>query len=76
MNRSIKIANRLVSLNDPSFIIAEMSGNHNQPLDKALEIVGAVARAGAHTVKLQTNTADTMTIEANNESFSINIIKK
>ncbi|MEE9213241.1 MAG: pseudaminic acid synthase [Thermodesulfobacteriota bacterium] len=72
MNRSIKIANRLVSLNDPPFIIAEMSGNHNQSLEKALKIVEAAAKAGAHAIKLQTYTADTMTIDANNASFFIN----
>lgn len=45
------------------FIIAEMSGNHNQSIDRALEIIDAAASAGAHAVKLQTYTADTMTME-------------
>ncbi len=72
MNRSIKIANRLVSPNDPPFIIAEMSGNHNQSLEHALKIVEAAAKAGANAIKLQTYTADTMTIDADNASFFIN----
>ena len=72
MNRSIKIANRLISPNDPPFIIAEMSGNHNQSLEHALKIVEAAAKAGAHAIKLQTYTADTMTIDADNASFFIN----
>ena len=73
MNTQIKIAGRVVGLNEPLFIIAEMSGNHNQSLEKALKIVEAAAKAGVHAIKLQTYTADTMTIDANNESFSINI---
>ncbi|MCS6940516.1 MAG: hypothetical protein NZM94_14645, partial [Roseiflexus sp.] len=49
------------SLSKP-FVISEMSGNHNQSLDRALEIVEAVAKSGAHALKLQTYTADRMTI--------------
>jgi len=67
----IKIANRLIGLGQPPFIIAEMSGNHNQSLERALAIVDAAAEAGAHAIKLQTYTADTMTIEAHSGAFTI-----
>lgn len=53
------------------FIIAEMSGNHNQSLDRALEIVEAAASTGAHGLKLQTYTPDTMTLDLNEGEFFI-----
>lgn len=53
------------------FVIAEMSGNHNQSLEKALEIVDAAAAAGAHGLKIQTYTADTMTIPHDKGLFYI-----
>lgn len=53
------------------FIIAEMSGNHNQSLERALAIVDAVADAGAHAIKLQTYTPDTMTIKSSGGLFDI-----
>ena len=48
-----------------------MSGNHNQSLDRALEIVEAAARSGAHAIKLQTYTADTITLDIRGGSFEI-----
>ena len=57
--------------NSPPLVIAEMSGNHNQSLERALEIVEAAARTGAHAVKLQTYTADTMTLDLKEREFFI-----
>jgi pseudaminic acid synthase len=59
----IKIGNYTIGKNHKPFIIAEMSGNHNQSLDRALELVDAAAEAGAHALKLQTYTADTITMK-------------
>lgn len=58
----IKLSNKLISKQSRPFIIAEMSGNHNQSLERALALVDAAAEAGADAIKLQTYTADTMTI--------------
>ena len=70
-NSPIIIADRHIGLNHPPFIIAEMSGNHNQSLDRALEIVDVAAAAGAHALKLQTYTADTMTLAIEEGEFFI-----
>ncbi|WP_311886187.1 MULTISPECIES: pseudaminic acid synthase [unclassified Pseudomonas] len=68
---SFKIGNRLIGADAPPFIIAEMSGNHNQSLDVALQIVEAAAKAGAHALKLQTYTAETMTLDLSEGEFFI-----
>ena len=65
------IGHRAIGLDAPPFVIAEMSGNHNQSLERALEIVEAAARAGAHALKLQTYTADTMTLDLSHGEFFI-----
>lgn len=70
--KKIKINDFTISSNSKPFIIAEMSGNHNQSLDRALEIVDAAAEAGAHGLKIQTYTAETMTIKNDKGLFFIN----
>jgi pseudaminic acid synthase len=67
----IEIAGRPIGVDHPPFVIAEMSGNHNQSLNRALEIVESAAQAGAHSIKLQTYTADTMTLAMRGGSFEI-----
>jgi N-acetylneuraminate synthase len=69
--KEIRIANRSVGPGSQPFVIAEMSGNHNQSLERALEIVEAAARSGAHALKLQTYTPDTMTLDIDEGEFHI-----
>ena len=61
--QNIKIGSVTIGAGHKPFIIAEMSGNHNQSLERALAIVDAAADAGAHAIKLQTYTADTITVQ-------------
>lgn len=67
----IKIGHRAIGPDSPPLVIAEMSGNHNQSLERALAIVDAAAEAGAHALKLQTYTADTMTLDLDEGEFHI-----
>lgn len=67
----MQIADRKIGHQHAPFIIAEMSGNHNQSLDRALEIVDAAAKTGAHAIKLQTYTADTLTLDVRGGDFEI-----
>jgi pseudaminic acid synthase len=67
----ISIAGRAIGRSQPPFVIAEMSGNHNQSLERALEIVEAAAKAGAHALKIQTYTPDTMTLDLDEREFHI-----
>ncbi len=71
MNNTVNLGGRPVGEGQPPFVIAEMSGNHNQSLERALAIVDAAAEAGAHALKLQTYTADTMTLDLARDEFVI-----
>jgi pseudaminic acid synthase len=71
MSSGFRIGDRLIGLGQPPLVIAEMSGNHNQSLERALAIVEAAAQSGAHAIKLQTYTADTMTLDVRGGSFEI-----
>lgn len=67
----IDVQGRKIGFENEPFIIAEMSGNHNQSLSRALEIVDAAASAGVHALKIQTYTAETMTIDVSEKEFLI-----
>lgn len=67
----IQIANRTIGQASEPFVIAEMSGNHNNSLERALEIVDAAAESGAHALKIQTYSAETITIRSDRPEFRI-----
>lgn len=67
----MKIANKEISVDSGVFIIAELSANHNGSLETALETIRAAKRTGADAIKLQTYTADTLTIQSDKEDFKI-----
>lgn len=67
----LKIAHQEIGPAYKPFVIAEMSGNHNQSLERALEIVDAAGSSGAHALKIQTYTADTMTLDVRDGDFLI-----
>lgn len=72
MNKSFQIGKCTISADSPTFIVAELSGNHNQDYNRALELVHAAKEAGADAIKLQTYTADTITIDCDDPIFQIN----
>jgi pseudaminic acid synthase len=72
MKLEININGRLIGQSHPCYIVAEMSGNHNHDINRALRIIDAAKAAGADAVKLQTYRADTITINHNSEEFTVN----
>lgn len=71
MNKEIFIGNHKISADSPTFIIAEMSANHNMDFERAVEIMRAAKDAGADAVKIQTYTADTITLDCDDPCFQI-----
>lgn len=69
MNKTITIGKRTLSADSPVFIVSELSANHNQDYNRAVEIIHAAAQAGADAVKLQTYTPDTLTIDCHEDCF-------
>ena len=67
----MKINQRSIGIGSPTYIIAEMSGNHNKSLDRAKEIIYAMKKSGADAVKLQTYTPDTLTIKSSRKEFRV-----
>lgn len=71
LKQNIRINNRLIGPGQPTYIIAELSANHHQDFDRAVEIVHLAHKAGADAVKLQTYTADTLTIDSDLPHFKV-----
>lgn len=69
--REINIADRIIGASHLPFVVAEISGNHNQSLERALDIVEVAAKGGVDAIKVQTYTADTMTLDINEGDFYI-----
>lgn len=71
MNKEIRFGRHIISENSPAFVIAEMSANHNMDFDRAVKIMEAAKKAGADAVKIQTYTADTITLNCDDPCFQI-----
>ena len=72
MDRIFNIGDRKIGGNNKTFIITELSANHLHNYDKAVKLIKEAAKAGVDAIKLQTYTADTITINCDNEYFQIN----
>ena len=64
---------RKIGAGQPIFIVAEMSGNHNQSIERAYKIIDAASQAGVDAIKMQTYTPDTMTIDCDKKYFNVSV---
>lgn len=71
MNKKIKLGNHYIGEDSPAYVIAEMSGNHNMDYDRAVKIINAAKESGADAIKVQTYTADTITLDCDDPCFQI-----
>lgn len=71
MNKKIKLGNHYIGEDSPAYVIAEMSGNHNMDYDRAVKIIKAAKESGADAIKVQTYTADTITLDCDDPCFQI-----
>lgn len=71
LNETVTINGRVIGKDHPPYIICELSGNHNGSLDRALELVDAAAKTGCDAIKLQTYTADTITLDCDRPEFML-----
>lgn len=71
MDKIININGRLIGQDQPPYIIAELSANHNGDINRAFAIMAAAKKAGANAIKLQTYRADTITLDCDSEDFQI-----
>lgn len=70
-NKTIQISKRAIGAGHPALVVAEMSGNHNSDIKRALKVIDAAADAGADAIKLQTYTPDTLTIDSDTKPFIV-----
>ena len=76
MNKEIKIGRHIISNDSPTYMVAEMSANHNMDFNRAKAIIKAAKESGADAIKIQTYTPDTITIDSDMPAFRTNGIWK